>query len=1014
LDESVTFTEEQLAQQIDDFYPIQTLKDGRRYIDFYKVIHWNEIRQIPSQQNLARLRREFLKIPTLMEEVANRTGIKLHNSTASDGNFLEVINLVLNAYDKYYVNRDLTRTGQEIVMISPGVGLFHGNAPILGGITTKRLMDIGLSIDLICLAPPPLHSVPIFRYRKRDQLSKRELTYYRSPDWINISFYRNTHYLDMSMASPTPPPNPNQDVDTSRIYDESKPLKNSASSWEPTCRMPNMVKLDLQKWFGESEPETWKMKVAPVSSEITNHDDAVFKLERRRKRKPIKTSLSQDGLNHISTSPSNALAIEIKKSNSTEFEQGMTPPTAGISPKQSPRVNLIKPMKPGGLKPQYNPFQLDRVENDDVPDVALSLQKTNQTNTFHRRRWAHLHPTGGVRPTQKSEYIKHFLLNINWQSLTEPACLPLTTDYWPGASLQDSEEFILNNYNVTDQGNYEAKLDMFIRELVQQRLHEGFQLYIAPQIVPPNDETPAIDVTQKSPPTPSLKKSPAKVVEDFTHDEPTSFYLCSAHQFHHISINRYNRNLVVISTYQHISEEQRRAKDKKEVHVPPTFQYRYMLWNSTLDRFEPRGNIRFKAHVGEYLWNKLDYLICGEHRDMSYDLHNRSLQFHLIPISTNNRTYFNYPNTTMLLSSSSSLLNSGIISGGPLPSSPLTANTKVDQQELENRVTSFKKFFDGITGRNFKLSTEDSLDISYAEPSMYCNEEQYAETVLKQAIEKQETLQDRERPRKRVTKLERILTEESDRYEWVHLVHKTTYHPSEAYVFSIRWLVCSSVHIDDYLQTLTRRAKQCGFALVQTPIDAKYFTKATRTHRRSTFFQNQQQTLDEKKMQEMGALIKERVFKDGSKVNSDLHPFRSFVNIPLHGIEAVQEIKSKMPQAPFNFIPEYVPATLSKRFVHESGCMMLKFHSNHTLVWIDNPFQSNPHLLQAVNPRGLLASLQKLCEPYQTAHQIKQENFNTAVEDNSYDIVTEKMLEKEKGNNSNADDLNRFMDDMAL
>jgi hypothetical protein len=183
LDDSEISTE-QLLDSHDDLYAIHSLRDGRRYIDYYKVIHWNEIRQTPSQGVLARLRREFLQFPAIMEDIAKRTKITLRNSIAADGNFLEVVNLVLNAYDKYYVNRDLTRTGQEIVMVSPGVGLFNGHSPNLGRITTRRLMDHGLSIDLICLAPPPLHSVPIFRYKKKDVNSKR------------VSCYKNnTHHF---------------------------------------------------------------------------------------------------------------------------------------------------------------------------------------------------------------------------------------------------------------------------------------------------------------------------------------------------------------------------------------------------------------------------------------------------------------------------------------------------------------------------------------------------------------------------------------------------------------------------------------------------------------------------------------------------------------------------------------------------------------------------------------------------------------------------------------------------
>ena len=39
--------------------------------------------------------------------------------------FLEAINVTLNVLDKHYMDRDLTRTGNSIVMISAGAGVFE-------------------------------------------------------------------------------------------------------------------------------------------------------------------------------------------------------------------------------------------------------------------------------------------------------------------------------------------------------------------------------------------------------------------------------------------------------------------------------------------------------------------------------------------------------------------------------------------------------------------------------------------------------------------------------------------------------------------------------------------------------------------------------------------------------------------------------------------------------------------------------------------------------------------------
>jgi hypothetical protein len=63
-------------------------------------------------------------------------------SGASSGNVLEALNTTLNVLDKHFMDRDLERTGNSIVMISPGVGFFEVD-PKLARITQQRMMDNG-------------------------------------------------------------------------------------------------------------------------------------------------------------------------------------------------------------------------------------------------------------------------------------------------------------------------------------------------------------------------------------------------------------------------------------------------------------------------------------------------------------------------------------------------------------------------------------------------------------------------------------------------------------------------------------------------------------------------------------------------------------------------------------------------------------------------------------------------------------------------------------------------------
>lgn len=86
-----------------------------------------------------------------------------HSSEAAYGNVLEAINLASSQFSSDYIDRDLIRTGVSIILISAGTGLHEVDGNLLKH-TTDNLIDNGVGIDLVCLSPMPLHSVPLFKY----------------------------------------------------------------------------------------------------------------------------------------------------------------------------------------------------------------------------------------------------------------------------------------------------------------------------------------------------------------------------------------------------------------------------------------------------------------------------------------------------------------------------------------------------------------------------------------------------------------------------------------------------------------------------------------------------------------------------------------------------------------------------------------------------------------------------------------------------------------------------------
>ncbi|XP_069956473.1 GATOR complex protein Iml1-like isoform X3 [Cherax quadricarinatus] len=162
---------------------------GRFYEDFYRVAVQNE-RYDDWSTTLTRLRRMFNNyLPTVLDYHRNLGSDvpEATNSCASQGNFLEVLNISLNVFEKHYLDRSFDRTGQVSVVVTPGVGVFEVDRE-LTNITKQRIIDNGVGSDLVCVGEQPLHAVPLLKFHnKKGSINADD--YSMPHTWINLSFY---------------------------------------------------------------------------------------------------------------------------------------------------------------------------------------------------------------------------------------------------------------------------------------------------------------------------------------------------------------------------------------------------------------------------------------------------------------------------------------------------------------------------------------------------------------------------------------------------------------------------------------------------------------------------------------------------------------------------------------------------------------------------------------------------------------------------------------------------------
>ena len=243
-------------------------------------------------------------------------------------------------------------------------------------------------------------------------------------------------------------------------------------------------------------------------------------------------------------------------------------------------------------KKMFNPF---RQEDE---DAVLAMKSHN------RRRWSHVFPLGEV------EFKRH--AGPNWKSLTAPAILPLSIDYFPPQEEIDYH-FTSGFHNVTlsefEHKNFSSNKDLLV-EMARQRLTQDFQ-------VVPED---CIDMRKyRMVPLEGTLNASTEATAKTGGTETIRLFLSMGHILHTLTYYK-SRDIVEVRRY-----------TAKETQKNYTDNYQYLTICQETQSFK-KCQQTFAKYTDQYNWNKVDNIICGDDdREMREGMRFKRIMFGIIP-----------------------------------------------------------------------------------------------------------------------------------------------------------------------------------------------------------------------------------------------------------------------------------------------------------------------------------------------------------------------------------------------
>lgn len=160
----------------------------RVVVDQVSIFHWTKIMET-LRLEFANFKRDVILNKVNNENINDHRTFSVEGVSlpAVKGNILEAINIGLSLIKDRFTDTDLKHSLNHLIVITPGTGLFDVDYNLMLE-TSKKMSSSDCALDLICLSQPPLHIVPLFRFK---DLSKNGRLTYCVPNWCDISFYKD-------------------------------------------------------------------------------------------------------------------------------------------------------------------------------------------------------------------------------------------------------------------------------------------------------------------------------------------------------------------------------------------------------------------------------------------------------------------------------------------------------------------------------------------------------------------------------------------------------------------------------------------------------------------------------------------------------------------------------------------------------------------------------------------------------------------------------------------------------